>query len=119
MKKDRRIIAFVCAIEDRMPKSGRNRLVGLFVGLDYSENQEHRVYWNLLYKLVEEAISGGFEILDLGRTALQAKAELGAQPEHLHCFIRHRNPTANALMRVVFEQLIQPATAPRRHALKE
>jgi hypothetical protein len=118
VKKGHRTIAFVCAIHDRLPHKGRNRLLGLFLGIDYSHNEEYRLYWNLLYRLVEEAIAEGFEALELGRTALQAKAELGAEPEPLHCFIRHRNPSANALMRVLFEQVVKPARAPERHALR-
>ncbi len=118
VRKDQRIVAFVCALHDRLPHKGRNRLIGLFLGLDYSLNDEFKLYWNLLYKLVEEAIDEGFETLDLGRTALQAKAELGAQPEPLHCFIRHRNPSANALVRLLFDQLVEPARAPERHALR-
>jgi hypothetical protein len=118
VKKNQHLIGFITAIHDRLPQRGRNRLLGLFLGLDYSQSEEHRLYWNLLYTLVEEAINEGFDTLDLGRTALQAKAELGAQPEPLHCFIRHRNPPANALMRVLFEQVIEPAQAPERHALR-
>ncbi len=118
VRKDQRIVAFVCALHDRLPLKGRNRLLGLFLGLDYGLNDEFKIYWNLLYKLVEEATDEGFETLDLGRTALQAKAELGAQPEPLHCFIRHRNPSANALVRLLFDQLVEPARAPERHALR-
>ncbi|MGH9362664.1 MAG: GNAT family N-acetyltransferase, partial [Thermoanaerobaculia bacterium] len=118
VRRQNRLIAFVCALHDRLSAKGRNALLGLFLGLDYGENEEHRLYWNLLYRLVEEAIAEGFDTLDLGRTALQAKAELGAQPQPLHCFIRHRNPSANALMRVLFEQVVEPARAPERHALR-
>ncbi len=118
VRKDHRIIAFICAINDRVSSKGQNRLLGVFVGLDYRLNEEYRLYPNLLYRLIEEAIVENFDLLDLGRTSSQVKADLGAQPEKLHCFLRHRHPSKNALMRALFEQIVRPARSPDRLALR-
>ena len=116
VRKDRRIIAFICAVHDKIPAKGRNRLLGLFVGLDWRLNEELRLYSNLHYRLIEEAIAGGFEVLDLGRAALQLQAELGAQPEPLHCLVRHDATARSPLLRIIFEQIIYPSRSPEHHA---
>lgn len=112
-RKDGRIIAFVCAIHDRIPSKGRNRLLGLSLGLNVRLNDEFRLGPNLQYRLIEEAIAEGFDSLDFGRASPQLKADLGASSARLHCYVRLRSPTKNPLLRVLFEQIIQPSRTGR------
>jgi hypothetical protein len=55
-----------------------------FVGLDYEQNENHAVYLNILYHGLEMAIKLQKSKLKLGRTALVAKASLGAEPSSQH-----------------------------------
>ena len=108
VRKEGRIIAFTAAVQDRLPRKGRNRLLALFTGLDYRLNDDLQLHSNLLYRLVEEAIVEGFEVLDLGRTFPGLKSDLGAQPIPFHCYLRHQNPTQSPLLRALFEGVIRP-----------
>jgi hypothetical protein len=55
--------------------------------------------FNLLYTTVADAIAWRCQRLSLGRTALEPKAGLGAKPEPMSVWLRHRVPTLNWLMR--------------------
>lgn len=48
------------------------------VGLDYEYNNTYQTYLNLLFHGLELSINGNYKKLSLGRTALVAKASLGA-----------------------------------------
>ena len=108
VRRDGRIVAFLCAVRDRLPAKGRNRLLSLFTGLDYRLDDELDLHANLLYRLVEEAIEDGFDLVDLGRTSTALKADLGAAPVPFHCYVRHQNPSKSPLLRALFEGMILP-----------
>ncbi|MEO0312494.1 MAG: hypothetical protein RIQ89_2151 [Bacteroidota bacterium] len=51
-----------------------------FVGIDQLANLQYQIYFNILFKGLEEAILSKQKFLELGRTAREAKAILGAKP---------------------------------------
>ncbi|MCB9251321.1 MAG: hypothetical protein H6605_02575 [Flavobacteriales bacterium] len=58
-----------------------------FIGLDYSYNQEHSIYFNILFNGLETAIKSGVKNIELGRTAHLAKASLGAKPKYVQNYL--------------------------------
>lgn len=62
-----------------------------YIGFDYEKNKELNLYFNILYFSIEQAILSGKETLQLGRTALDAKARLGCKPRYLSTFLYIRN----------------------------
>jgi hypothetical protein len=50
-----------------------------FLGLEDAYKQSHHLYHNMLFDLLDDAISGGFSTIDYGRTALEIKSSLGAE----------------------------------------
>ena len=70
-----------------------------FIGLNYIVNKEFELYQNMLYDFVNEAIDNDFNKLILGRTASEIKSTIGAQAYELICYIRHRNPFSNQLIK--------------------
>jgi hypothetical protein len=78
------------------------RLEALFVGLDYEVNAALPVYQNMLYDFVEQAIRRGCRTVHLGRTALEIKSTVGAEPTPLRIYLRHPGPLMNlALGRIL------------------
>ena len=73
--------------------------IGYYIGYDREVAQELPLYLRLLQEVVAESIRWGCKRLSLGRTALEPKARLGAKPEPLSIWIRHRNPTVNLMVR--------------------
>lgn len=49
-----------------------------FLGLEAKYKHSHHLYHNMLFDLLEQAITGGFCCLDYGRTALEIKSSVGA-----------------------------------------
>ncbi|TNE49640.1 MAG: hypothetical protein EP343_11305 [Deltaproteobacteria bacterium] len=59
------------------------------VGIDYEYNHSHKVYLNMLYDFVEDAIDRGATNVHMGRTAWEIKSTLGAEAAYRITHIRH------------------------------
>lgn len=84
-----------------------------FVGLDYKVNRQHDVYLNMLYDYAKEGIERGVERIYLGRTASEIKSTLGAKAHDLTCYVRHRNPVSNRVIKPFIEYLRPSEWIPR------
>jgi hypothetical protein len=70
-----------------------------YIGLDYSFNDTHKTYFNILFLSVQKMIECKYEKLELGRTAKEAKANLGAFPKQIFNYIKVKNPFARIALR--------------------
>jgi hypothetical protein len=87
------ILGFVTTIRDG------NTAIGYYIGFDREAAAAGLpLYLRLLHAPVADAIAWGCQRLSLGRTALEPKAGLGAKPEPMHVWLRHRVPTLNWVM---------------------
>lgn len=84
-----------------------------FIGVDYSINKAYELYQNILYDYLREAIEAGAKKLQLGRTASEIKSNLGARPHELTCYIRHRNPISNRIIKPFIDYLKPSEWIPR------
>ncbi|CAN5543474.1 hypothetical protein BH11BAC1_BH11BAC1_26200 [soil metagenome] len=75
-----------------------------YIGINYTFNTEYALYFNILYDGVEQAIERKKKILELGRTAREAKASVGCTPVPSHDYLFVRNRFINFLI-TVFEKL--------------
>lgn len=75
-----------------------DKLDAQFVGINYDLNQEHMIYQRMLVDLLEFALANDLRSINFGRTAEQAKSTIGALPEPLHWFVKHRNRIANKIV---------------------
>jgi hypothetical protein len=60
------------------------------------------LYLRLLHATIGDAIGWRCRRLSLGRTALEPKAALGAKPEPMSIWLRHRVPAMNWMLRSLF-----------------
>ncbi len=74
-----------------------------YIGLDYHYNTIHKTYFNILFLSVQKMIEGKYERLELGRTAKEAKANLGAFPKQIFNYLKIKNPIA----RIVFTYFLK------------
>jgi superoxide dismutase len=65
-----------------------------YIGLDYSYNNIHKTYFNILFLSVQKMIERKYEKVELGRTSKEAKANLGAYPKQIFNYIKVKNPLA-------------------------
>ena len=91
--------------------------LGYYIGVERKSNAEFPVYFRLLSAVVEHALKMGCRRLSLGRTALEPKARLGARPEPMRVYIRHRVPMLNVLVRGLLHT-ISHDEAPERNPFK-
>lgn len=68
-----------------------------YIGFDYEINQKHKLYLNFLFNGLNEAILHKCFKLNLGRTAREAKASLGAKPVYYSNYFKLRGAATKVL----------------------
>ncbi|MEL7162804.1 MAG: hypothetical protein AAFN92_18750, partial [Bacteroidota bacterium] len=69
-----------------------------YLGLRDEYKFSHHLYHNMLFDLLESGITGKFNTLDYGRTALEIKSSVGARPVDYACLLQARNGLINRLI---------------------
>ncbi|MES2658066.1 MAG: GNAT family N-acetyltransferase [Verrucomicrobiota bacterium] len=91
--------------------------VAYHIGFDREASSNYPLYLGLLHASIGDAIGMGAKSLSLGRTALEPKARLGAKPQRMEVWMRHRQPVLNQLaLRLL--GLVQHDEAPDRNPFK-
>src|SRR5215472_13626875 len=106
------ILGFITTIRDG------NTAIGYYIGFAREAAAAGLpLYLRLLHTTVADAIAWRCQRLSLGRTALEPKAALGAKPEPMCVWLRHRVPTLNWMMRGLLGA-VPHAEAPERNPFK-
>lgn len=75
-----------------------------YIGLDYDINHTHNTYFALLFLGTKKMIEKCCNTLELGRTAKEAKANLGAIPRQIYNYINIRNKLANIALQLIIKR---------------
>jgi Acetyltransferase (GNAT) domain len=111
VRRDDQLVGFVTALRDG------DTVVAHTIGFDRAVAAEVPIYLRLLHESVALALELGGRRLSLGRTALAPKATLGARPEPLTLWLRHRHPAVNLLARNLV-RLVPHGEPPARHPFR-
>jgi len=76
-----------------------------FLGYDKEIQKEKQLYLNMLLDMAELAISHRFKRIIFGRTALEIKSTIGAEPVEIFGLIKHNNSLLNQFMGKIFSSL--------------
>lgn len=106
-KLDGQTVGFHCGMSD-----GED-VEAYFVGFEVTYNKSHALYQRMLVEFIQWGIAEKCTSVNLGRTALDIKASLGAEPQRLVLHERMKNPVMHALARWAAR-----ASAPKQHVLK-
>ena len=110
--KDNALLGFVTTLRDG------DTAVAYYIGFDRAAASTGLpLYLRLLHATVGDAIAWRCKRLSLGRTALEPKAALGAKPEPMFVWLRHRVPTLNWVLRGLLGG-VPHAEAPERNPFK-
>lgn len=90
-----------------------------FLGYDNQVQKEKMLYLNMLYNMTKFGIENRFEKIIFGRTALEIKSSIGAEPILMSGFIYHTNKWVNKFMPKIFPQLEPTLVWQQRHPFKE
>jgi len=111
-EKGDRIIGFTLLFFDD------ETLIPIYSGLDYNYNEIYCIYFNLLYKIVDVAITEGMKDIDLGITTLVPKKEMGAEVVRLKMYMRHFNPLLNKIVPRLFDMMTPQDNIRSRNVFK-
>ncbi|AUC16887.1 GNAT family N-acetyltransferase [Tenacibaculum sp. SZ-18] len=78
-----------------------------YVGIDYTYNREFAIYQRMLYDYIQLAIDKKLSQINFGRTASEIKSSVGAEPQNLTIYFRHKNHIPNKIFSF-FVNKIQP-----------
>ena len=101
------VIGFHCGMCDK------HEVEAYFVGFEGGHNKSHALYQRMLVEFIQWGIREGCDSINLGRTALDIKASLGAEPHRLVLHERMQNPILHMLSKWAAR-----ASAPKQPVLK-
>ena len=108
---DDKIVGFISGIINK------KSLDAHFVGIDYQLNREYAIYQRMLYDYIEIAISKRLKIINFGRTASEIKSSVGAVPQDLTMYLRHKKTITNKILKL-FLQRVQPTPFQQKFPFK-
>ncbi|MBD3906374.1 peptidogalycan biosysnthesis protein [Chryseobacterium sp. Ch-15] len=76
-----------------------------FLGYDKEIQKEKQIYLNMLFDMTEFGITNQFKRIVFGRTALEIKSTIGAEPVEIFGLIRHNSKAINPFMEKIFTSL--------------
>lgn len=89
-----------------------------FLGYDKEENLHSQLYLNTLFDIIRESINGKFQKINFSRTALEIKSSVGAIPQEMCCYMKHRNSFSNKFIRPILDYLNPEVNWKPRHPFK-
>ncbi|MFD2891725.1 8-amino-7-oxononanoate synthase [Flavobacterium chuncheonense] len=89
-----------------------------FLGYDETVQKENMLYLNMLYNMTKFGIENQFEKIIFGRTALEIKSSIGANPIQMSGFILHTNSFINKYIARIFNSLEPEVNWQQRHPFK-
>ena len=108
---DKRLVGFMSGMITH------NSLDAHFVGIDYTFNKELAIYQRMLYDYVTLAINKKLKNINFGRTASEIKSSIGAVPQDLTCYIRHKKSLTNKFLKPFFNY-IEPKPFSQKNPFK-
>ncbi|WBX73862.1 GNAT family N-acetyltransferase [Tenacibaculum pacificus] len=89
-----------------------------FVGIDYQNNKEYAIYQRMLYDYISLGIESQVKSINFGRTASEIKSSVGAVPQDLTIYLRHKKTITNSILSL-FLKKIQPSEFKQQYPFKE
>ena len=76
-----------------------------FVGIDYAFNKTYAIYQRMLYDYVILGIQEKVSYINFGRTASEIKSSVGAIPQDLTIYLRHKKTIPNKFLRLFLNKI--------------
>jgi len=112
VRRDADLLGFVSCLRDG------DTAIAYYIGFDRAAAANGLpLYLRLLHATINDAVQWRCKWLSLGRTALEPKAALGAKPEPMAVWLRHRVPALNWFLRGLLGA-VPHAEAPERNPFK-
>ena len=96
---ENKLVAFLSALKTN------DYLDAHFIGLDYGVSKQLAIYPRILNDYIRLGIKHQVKQINFGRTASEIKTTIGALPEPLMCYIRHKRSWVNKLISPFFKMV--------------
>lgn len=107
-----RLLGFIVTLLDG------EQAIGYHIGFDREAAKTYSLYLRLLHAGIADGIAMRAREVSFGRTALEPKSRLGATPQPMQVWVRHRHPAFNQVVqRLLF--LARHDEAPDHHPFKK
>lgn len=94
-----KLVGFLTAL------ANNNHLDAHFIGLNYDLNKAHAIYPRILNDYIRIGIDKQVSHINFGRTASEIKTTVGAIPTELTCYIKHKRPLINQMIRPFIKRI--------------
>ena len=94
-----KLVGFLTAMKNQ------NNFDAHFIGINYSLNKTYAIYPRILNDYIRLGIQFGATQINLGRTASEIKSTLGAVPEVLTCYFKHKKYLINQMVKPFIKQV--------------
>ncbi|KAB1066768.1 GNAT family N-acetyltransferase [Tamlana haliotis] len=94
------------------------KLETYFLGYDSEHQYHNQLYLNMLYDMLEFGIENQFSQIIYARTAMEIKSSVGAKALPMQMYMKHTNPSLNALLKPVFKLMNPKQEWEERHPFK-
>ncbi|MGJ8743928.1 peptidogalycan biosysnthesis protein [Polaribacter sp.] len=108
---DDKVVGFISGVINK------TSLDAHFVGIDYQFNRPYAIYQRMLYDYIEIAINKKLKNINFGRTASEIKSSVGAVPQDLTMYLRHKKSITNKILKL-FLQRVQPTPFQQKFPFK-
>lgn len=98
---------------------GKKTMYPLYLGLDYSCRDQFALFYNILYRSIEEAEKLGYEVVSLGQTAYESKALMGASFRKLFLGLCPLSVLLSVVLRAFHSFLFPSITLPHFRVFKD
>jgi predicted N-acyltransferase len=112
-KKDSKIVGFALILVDD------DSLRFMYSGIDYNVNREYSVYFNSIYRVINQAIVEGKKDIDAGISTYLPKIEIGAEMVNLYMYMKHTNILLNPIITNLFNLLTPKVKLKNSNIFKE
>ena len=93
IRQGERIVAFCCGLADG------DQYALLWVGFDYSINAETELYFNVMYRCLEQGLAPGVRVVYFGASADQFKQRVGCRGTWLSIYVKAIYPPGQLLLK--------------------
>jgi hypothetical protein len=90
----------------------------IFLGYNKEENLHSQLYLNTLFDIIKQGIESKFSKINFSRTALEIKSSVGAVPQEMCCYMKHRSNFSNKFIRPILDYLNPEIEWVPRHPFK-
>ncbi len=90
-----------------------------FLGFESEDNRKFQIYLNMLLDMIRLGIDQQLERIVFARTAMEIKSSVGAVPEEMSSYLRHRSTFANRFLKPLIEYLSPEDAWTPRHPFKK